>query len=74
MANIVLGRTLRADTGKRASDRTICNASTGAPTELKKAASYSRSDLVVKAGWGTTLGTLETNKLVARACAEKLIL
>jgi hypothetical protein len=42
--------------------------------ELKKASSYSRSDFVVKAGWGTKLGTDETNRSVAYTCANKLLL
>jgi hypothetical protein len=42
--------------------------------ELKKASSYSRSDLIEKAGWGAVLGTDETNKVINRACADKLVL
>ena len=42
--------------------------------EIKKASSYTRSDLVVKAGWGTKLGSDDVNKTVARACADKLLL
>ncbi|MDQ0471664.1 hypothetical protein [Labrys wisconsinensis] len=42
--------------------------------DLKKASSYGRGEEIVKAGWGTTLGTEATNKLVARACADKLVL
>lgn len=42
--------------------------------DLRKASSYSRSELVVKAGWGTTLGTDAINESVARTCAEKLLL
>jgi hypothetical protein len=42
--------------------------------EIKKAYSYTRSELVVKAGWGTKLGSDDVNKLVARTCADKLLL
>jgi hypothetical protein len=42
--------------------------------ELKKASSYERSDLIVKAGWGTNLASDDINKAVARTCAEKLML
>ena len=42
--------------------------------EMKKAVSYNRSDLIVKAGWGTKLGNVETNKVVDRTCADKLVL
>jgi len=42
--------------------------------ELKKAPSYSRSDLVEKAGWGAVLGTTETNKVINRSCGDKLVL
>ena len=42
--------------------------------ELKKATSYGRSDLVVKAGWGAVLGSTETNDLINRSCADKLVL
>jgi hypothetical protein len=42
--------------------------------EIKKASSYTRSELVVKAGWGTKLGSDNVNKLVARTCADKLLL
>lgn len=42
--------------------------------ELKKATSYGRSDLVVKAGWGAVLGSVETNELINRSCADKLVL
>jgi len=42
--------------------------------ELKKASSYERSDLIVKAGWGTNLGSEDVNKTVTRTCAEKLLL
>ena len=42
--------------------------------ELKKASSYTRSDLVEKAGWGAVLGTVETNKVINRTCADKLVL
>jgi hypothetical protein len=42
--------------------------------EIKKASSYTRSDLVVKAGWGTKLGSDDINKTVARTCADKLLL
>jgi hypothetical protein len=42
--------------------------------ELKKASSYSRGEMVIKAGWGTLPGTAEANRDVARACASKLVL
>ena len=34
--------------------------------------SYSRSDIVMKAGWATLDGTAAGNDALARACAEKL--
>jgi len=34
--------------------------------------SYSRSDIVMKAGWATLDGTATGNDALARACAEKL--
>jgi hypothetical protein len=42
--------------------------------ELKKASSYSRSDFVVAAGWGTKLATDDINRSVARTCADTLLL
>jgi pimeloyl-ACP methyl ester carboxylesterase len=39
---------------------------------LKAASSWERGDLVVKHGWATMPGTTEGNRLVARACAEKV--
>jgi hypothetical protein len=41
--------------------------------EMKKAPSYNRRDFVVKAGWGTKSSDVETNTLVDRACADKLL-
>jgi alpha/beta superfamily hydrolase len=40
--------------------------------ELKAASSYSRGDVVVKAGWATMPGTTEANAQVAKACATPL--
>jgi hypothetical protein len=34
--------------------------------------SYSRSDIVMKAGWATLDGTANGNDALARACADKL--
>lgn len=40
--------------------------------ELKAASTYSRGDVVVKAGWATMPGMTEANAQVARACATQL--
>ena len=39
---------------------------------LKAASSWERGDLVIKHGWATMPGTTEGNRLVARACADKI--
>jgi hypothetical protein len=39
---------------------------------LKTTTSWSRGDLVMKHGWATMPGTIEANRQVANACAEKL--
>jgi dienelactone hydrolase len=36
--------------------------------ELKSASSYSRSDIIKKAGWATPLGSTEPNSDLAQAC------
>ncbi len=40
--------------------------------QLKDAGSYQRSDMLMKAGWATMPGSDDPNRLVARACMEKL--
>ncbi|WP_026870771.1 hypothetical protein [Inquilinus limosus] len=40
--------------------------------ELKKASSYSRGDIILKAGWATMPGTTEGNRALAAACAAQL--
>ena len=40
--------------------------------ELKGASSYQRSDLLMKTGWATMPGSSDPNRLVARACMDKL--
>jgi hypothetical protein len=39
---------------------------------LKAASSYSRSDILAKAGWATALGTDKPNSQLAQACQLKL--
>jgi hypothetical protein len=39
---------------------------------MKAASSWERGDLVMKNGWATMPGTTDSNRLVARACAEKI--
>ena len=39
---------------------------------LKAASSWERGDMVIKHGWATMPGTPEGNRLVARACADKI--
>ena len=41
---------------------------------LKAASSYQRGDLVLKNGWATMPGTTEGNRLVAAACADKVVI
>ena len=36
------------------------------------ASSWERGDMVIKHGWATMPGTPEGNRLVARACADKI--
>ncbi|PKA41341.1 hypothetical protein N2599_12330 [Rhizobium sullae] len=43
-------------------------AATEIMAELKAASSYSRSDVVKKAGWATPLGSTEPNSDLAQAC------
>jgi hypothetical protein len=41
--------------------------------ELKKASSYQRSDMIVKAGWVTVPGSTEPVRGAAEICVEKLM-
>ncbi|MSO77157.1 MAG: hypothetical protein EXQ87_09650 [Alphaproteobacteria bacterium] len=40
--------------------------------QLKEAASYQRSDVLMKAGWATMPGTSDPNRNLASACVDKL--
>jgi hypothetical protein len=40
--------------------------------QLKEAASYQRSDLLMKTGWATMPGSTDPNRNVASACVDKL--
>ena len=42
--------------------------------ELKKASTYSRGDIILKAGWATMPAATEGNKAVASACATQLVI
>lgn len=41
---------------------------------LKRASSYERGDMLMKAGWATMPGTDDPNRQVANACASELSL